>query len=143
MADTALAALIDAIGQAATAGVEPWGQRVYSDFATSGADYPYLVYFWLAGGEENAVRAQDAFIRMGLKAVAEDQATAFACAVRLSALFNDRGTQDVTSGALNGGADWQITTSTQGLIIHIVEYVVGASPLYHEGHQFAFRMQAA
>lgn len=142
MADSALQALTRAIRQQAVESAELWGQNVFSDFAPSGVSPPYLICFWMAGGEANWRVTQDADFVMGIKVVSKTQAEAFVGAQRISELFNDQGAQDRGANTLNGGANWKITTATQGQIIHLVEQVSGATPLYHEGHRFAFHLEA-
>ena len=141
MADSALQALTRALRQQAVETSELWGQNAFPDFAPQGVIPPYLIFFWMAGGEANWRTTQDADIVMGIKVVSKTQAEAFSAAGRISALYNDQGTQDSGTNTLSGGATWKITTATQGQIIHLVEQVAGATPLYHEGHRFRFTLQ--
>jgi len=141
VAEEPLAAAYRAIRQTAVASAEIWGQKAFADYGPSGAVMPYLVYFWLGGGERHLRTRPDAEFLIAIKGVSRTQEEAFRMAARIEALFNDRGVQDVASGYLSGGVDWQISTSTKGLHIHLVEYVSGATPIYHEGHQYRFLLQ--
>jgi len=140
MAEDPLAAAYRAIRARAVATPEAWGQRAYGDFGASGATLPILVYFWMGGGEINWRRQPDAEFVIGIKGVATTQAQAFAMAARIEALFNDQGIQDINSTPLDGGADWDIVTTTKEGQIHLVEQVSGATPLFHEGHRYRFRL---
>ena len=141
MAYIAFQALMRAIRQQAVETSELWGQNAFPDFAPSGIALPYLIAFWMAGGEANWRVTQDADFVIGIKVVSKSQAEAFIGAQRISELFNDQGTQDRGTNTLSGGANWKITTATQGQVIHLVEQVSGATPLYHEGHRFAFHLE--
>lgn len=140
MTEAPLKALYRAINNQATAQAELWGTQVSMVIQPSWAR-PYLMMYYISGGEANAMRQSDAEFLMGIKGIADDMDTSMAMAARVSTLFNDKGTQDVTTGALNGGTDWEITTSTQERVIHMIEMFSNSQPIYHDGHTVRFVMQ--
>lgn len=101
---------------------------------------PYCQVYWVAGGEDNFLKAQDATIDLAVKCIADTQDDSFTGAAQISAALNDMGEQDDTADPLDGGDDWVITTSTQMRIIHTVEQFAKAENIYHDGHVFSFVM---
>src|SRR5687767_9893336 len=119
MADTALQAAYSAI-YAKLQGATVAGTRVYPDMADDEATFPYIVYFWAGGGESNQRRIHDANLTIAVKCVSKSVHTTFTGSAQISNLLNNQGTQDIVpaTGAyvtnpLNGGANWDIKTSTQ------------------------------
>jgi len=137
----ALQALLTAVFNRASESDNVWGTRA-SEVVQPDWTRPYLLIYLISGGEDNDLRTPDATFELGLKVIADEQALSMAGAAQLAQLFNDQGVQDVLTGALDGGDDWQITTSTQQRRLHQVEFFNQAQPIYHDGHVFQFVMQA-
>jgi hypothetical protein len=155
MADTALYAAYNAIYtklQNATMA----GSKVYPDIADDDAiDYDtvgiwvYIVYFWAGGGESNQRRVHDANLTIAVKCVSNDLFTAFTCASQVVALLNNNGTQDIIANGtyvtspLNGGANWDIKTSTQEDVFHFTELIDKvAETVYSDGAYYRLIMEA-
>lgn len=134
----ALAALYETIYTGLVGDVE-CGDRAYPDMIPANVQRPYFTWFFVAGGEENAVKHQDAIITVTIKCVAETLPQALRGAGRISETFNDRGGQEC--GNVTGIGEWQILTVTQGRRVHLVETFENARPIYHSGHQFEFVME--
>lgn len=116
---------------------EIWGRQV-SEVIQPSWQRPYVQMYAIAGGESNFLVAQDADFEMGVKIVSDDMEQALIGAARLSELLNDQGVQDRPTTPLSGGADWIITTSTQGRMIHMPEFFEKSVPIYHDGWVFSF-----
>lgn len=117
---------------------EMWGRQVGEVPRSEWIENrPYVQLYYISGGESNFLVAQDADYEIGIKVVADDQEQSLIASARLSALLNDQGVQDRPTAALDGGNDWEITTCTQGRMIHIVEMFSKSVPIYHEGWVFS------
>lgn len=138
MTRSALASLYAAVRRALL-NDEEWANRVFPDVVPAEIARPYAVLFWVAGGEDNQTKRQDARITLTVKCVADNMGASMRGAGRISELFNDQGSQD--GGNIAGDGNWLITTITQGRIVHLVEMFEGAQPIYHDGHQFEFDME--
>lgn len=139
MTDTAQAALYAALKTRLRSDSEPWGQKAFADLAKAEATKPYVVYALGGGGELNDVVREDGEFVVLVKCVAETQLAAFAGAARIKTLLNDADRSK--AGALDGGTDWYILTSTQERVIHAVETESGRQ-YYHSGAYYRFRMEA-
>lgn len=118
---------------------EDWGDRVYPDLAPSGSEKPYVIYWWLGGGELNQSVVRDAEIVLGVKVVALELVQAFTLAGRLGELLNDADRS--SSKALDAGAEWVVQHTMQEGAVHLVEQVDGTW-VYHEGFRLRCRMEA-
>lgn len=114
-----------------------WGTKV-SEVIQPNWDKPYCQVYFVSGEEPNNLRAQDATFELGVKCIAEDQAQSMVGAAQIIEALNDQGVQDLPTTALSGGSDWQIATSTQGRMIHMIEMFSGAQPIYHDGAIYEF-----
>lgn len=118
------------------------GLPLHAEHVRRGTARPYYLVYFLGGGERNQRPVSDANLLFGVKCVADTLYGAMQGAALLSAALNDKGTQDVRTGALNAGPDWEITTSTQELDISLVESTAqGAEQLYHAGFQLRLIME--
>lgn len=135
----ALDALYHAVFTRLTATSEPWETRVYPDLAPSGTPKPYVIYWWLGGGELNQSVRRDAGIVLGVKVVSLNQAQAFALAGRLGELLNDADRH--SSKALDAGSEWVVQHTMQEGAVHLIEEIDGTW-VYHEGFRLRVRMEA-
>ena len=138
MAESALSAAYEMLHQQLSGDV--WGDRAYPDVVPAGVVRPYVVWFWVSGGEDNNRQIQDASFVFTVKCVANTMAESLAGAQRISELLNDHGTQD-DSALPDVSPDWEITTVTQDRAVHLVEYQDG-EPIYHDGNQYLIVMEA-
>jgi hypothetical protein len=122
-------------------GSEMWGVKVRVSLTKPNTDYPYLIYFWSGGGEANTIIARDAEFRMSVKVVSSKMAEAMQGKQRISELLNDQGEQEVTTGYLDGGADWKILTCTEEDTIYVPEFKSNTRTIYHVGAIFRIAMQ--
>jgi hypothetical protein len=142
MAEPALQSCYKAIAaQLRSDGSEIWGTKVRASIVKPNTPYPYAVYFWSGGGENNSIRGDDAEFRITVKVVSDKLAEAMAGKQRISALLNNRGEQAVTTGFLAGGADWKILTSTEEDTVYIAEFVSDTLTIYHVGAIFRIALQ--
>lgn len=118
-------------------GSEAWGTRAYPDIAPAGTAYPYLVYYWLGGGETNRFLRAESSLVLGVKCVSNTLSEAMAGAARIEALLNDA---ERKSG-LSGGEDWLIANVSREGLIHFVETPDGAR-VHHEGARYRFALEA-
>lgn len=138
--ETALAALYRAVKSRLSEGGELWDTRVHADVIPAKVVRPYVIFFVSGGSESNDLVEADASYQLTIKGVADTMQASLQMAARLSALLNDQGTQDRPTTALDAGDEWEITTSTQGRTVHLVEQFSNAQPIYHDGHVFDFVM---
>lgn len=117
-----------------------WQDRVYPDSAPAGVIRPYVVHFYVSGGERNERQKKDARFVITVKCVAETMGESMQGAALLESLLNDAGSQD--DQAFTCGDGWEITTCTQDRLIHIKEMFAGAAEIYHDGHQYIVMMEA-
>lgn len=143
MSESAQQAVMRAIINRLATGGEAWGVRVWPDRAPANPVRPYILYFVNSGGERNQVREVDALFSVTIKCVGDTMVQSIAGASRLGELLNDQGTQDVGLNPLDAGPDWEITTVTQGRLVHLVEDFNNVEPVYHDGHVFDFGMGRA
>lgn len=136
MSQSDLQAVYTATRARLIAGTETWGTRVYPDIADESATYPYVVMFWLGGGEANIGMRPDASLVVGMKCVSKSLSQAMEGAARIAELLNDaeRGV------GLNGGADWHVASVTREGAIHMVEVADGGR-VYHEGNRYRFNLE--
>lgn len=121
-------------------GTDEWGDRVFADMATAGTVRPYCIFFWAGGGDELIRQGvQNARLVMTVKCVADTQGAAFGGAARIEALLRSQGSQEEAGIPATSG--WVVTTVTQDRVVHLVEAWEGAERIYHDGHQYIFRME--
>lgn len=118
-------------------GGEAWGTRAYPDIAPAGTAYPYVVYYWLAGGETNRFLRAESSLVIGVKCVSNTLQEAMEGAARIEALLNDI----ERKGGLSGGEDWQIASVSREGLIHLSEVVDGGR-IYHHGARYRFNLEA-
>lgn len=147
--EDSLAALYRAIYERLDGASPIWENRVFPDDVDTGVTRPYVVYFFVAGGESNQVKNQDANYIVTAKVVAgnDDQSVdhmqqAMDGAARISELLNDQGEQDGGPNPMDGGPQWVIRTVTQDRRVHVKDRFSTAAPIYHEGHQYRVSMEA-
>lgn len=133
-----LHALFTAVKTRATAVSETWAERVYMESAPAGTLYPYLVFFLSAGGEENAIRAEDARYRIGMKVISDSYDACAIGSTRLGELFNDRGKHDGAAEVTATG--WTIQNISREQSIFRKELVDGR-PVYSMGAFYVFNME--
>lgn len=138
---TALAAAYDALRTRLIAGAEPWNDRAYQGRAPAGTAYPYVVYFWSGGGEDNRTRKRDANLMITVKAVAKTIGQALSAADRIDALLNDHGLYDNAGDSLVNAKGWYILTITQEGAFELVETFAAADDTYHQGGRYRFIME--
>lgn len=138
--ETALAALYRAVKSRLSEGGELWDTRAYADIIPAKVVRPYVIFFVSGGGESNDLVDADASYQLTVKGVSDNLQTSLQIAARLAGLVNNQGTQDRPDTALDAGDEWEITTSTQGRTVHLVESFANAQPIYHDGHVFDFTM---
>lgn len=114
----------------------------YLDQVPAEAIYPYVVYFNISGGRTYKVRVRDAEYTLGFKVVGDAQGATLAAKAKLIELLGDQGTQDLPLTPLDGGTDWEITKTMTWFDIHMLEEFEGSSPIYSDGNQFRFRLEA-
>lgn len=121
-------------------GASVWGARVFPDMAPADTARPYAIFFY-SGGGENLVTpsAQNARLVVTVKTVADTMSEAFTGAAAIETLLRNQGLHESAGIAAVGG--WQVLTSTQDRVVHLVEMYQGAAPIYHEGHQYVFEME--
>lgn len=117
-----------------------WGSRVYSDQAARETERPFLLFFWMGGGDLNGIISSDPAHAIGIKVVANTLPEAMTGAGRIAELLNDRERGQSGLRALDGGAGWHILTASKEAAIHIVETVDGRQ-IYHEGNRYRFLME--
>ena len=139
MTEHPLQALMKAVWNRLAAGSYIWNTRV-SETPQPTWDKPYCQVYYISGTESNFLREQDAEFELGIKVIASDQAQSMAGAAQVIEALNDQGVQDLPTSALDGGTDWEISTSTQTRIIHMVEPFQNAVNIYHDGGVFSFVM---
>lgn len=117
-----------------------WQDRVYPDQAPAKVQRPYVVGFYVSGGENKIRQKRAARFVITVKCVGNTQTDSMQGAALISSLLNDAGSQDDQSFICGDG--WEITTCTQDRLVHLVEMFQGATPIYHDGHQFIVAMEA-
>lgn len=140
MAEVALWALYQGLYSTLNGANSLWADRVFPDVAPTWAEVEqgYLLFFWTGGGEGNVVVEQDAHLMLTIKAVSDQLEDAMKMAAAVSALLNDKGTQETTTPAVSATPDWEVTAITQGRAVHMVERFSESVMLYHEGASFEF-----
>jgi hypothetical protein len=149
MAEDSLQTLYEALYVTLAGANVIWGNRVFPDQAGAKAPRPYVLYNQVSGSELNLTHNQDPEYTIQVKCVAgggeagQTMFTAMDGAAAISELLNDKGAQDRNDGTglIVGDDDWEITTITQDIRVHLVDPFREAAPIYHEGHQFVIRMQ--
>lgn len=145
MVEPWIAALVRATNIRLTENSEPWDTRVYRDIVPSGKPdqpivRPYVVCMFVGGGNRGGAGRYD-FINAlwQIKAVANDQETAFTCKGRISSLFQnaDQG----TAKQLYGGDFWDILSTMEERAIDRTE-MVDKHRIYHSGAVFRVLMQS-
>lgn len=117
-----------------------WADRVYPDAAPAEVIRPYVVHFLVSGGERNERQKKDARFVITVKCVANTMTDSMQGAALIDSLLNDAGSQD--DSAFTCGDGWEITTCTADRLVHLKEMFAGASPIYHDGHQYIVMMEA-
>jgi hypothetical protein len=110
---------------------------VYPDFAHTDAVLPYVVMFWMGGGDANRIRQADPGLVLGVKGVAGDMDTSMRMAARLRALLDN---VEDRLGGVYVGENWTIINSMAEQVIHMVEPVDGGF-IYHDGNKYRFELQ--
>lgn len=113
--------------------------RVFPDIAPADAAYPVVTYGIQGGGEENRRRRENSTLVLVVKCIATKLEDAFAVARQIRDLLRDQGSQE--SDTLPHDSDWDITTVSQGLLMHMVETWKDGRMIYHTGHQYTFTME--
>lgn len=140
MTETAVGTLYEIV-QNALNGRSVWGERVHAGLAPAGEPRPYAIYNYVAGGDEgNRGRLATARIVMSVKCVAANRTDAFAGAAAITALLDDQGEQELAG--LPSHPDWHVSTVTQDRVVQLDEMYAGAESIYHQGHQYVFKMEA-
>lgn len=135
----AFEALLVALNNKLT-GQSLWADRVYPDAAPAGVTRPYVVHFYVSGGERNERQKKDARFVLTVKCVANTMTESLQGAALIDSLLSDAGSQD--DSAFTCGDGWEITTCTTDRMVHLTEMFAGADPIYHDGHQYIIMMEA-
>lgn len=142
MTTIALAALYQAVRHALINANGEFGDRVYLAIAPAGAAYPYVVYNWTGGGDDNARAVKKtANILLQVKCVDEDSLAAMAGAARIDATLDDAGEQDQQPRLDASYHGWVITTSQAEGDVALVDQFAAVVPQYHFGKVFRFIME--
>ena len=140
MTRTARQAVYKAIQDATDTGSEIWGGEVYSDLVVPGGEYPYLLFNWIGGGQDNErAGKRSAELLVGIKVVSDQYSQVEAGAQRLTVLFDDQGRSE--DNTVPGTDDWYIQTITQELPIYSAAPAGDTDTRWQEGHQFRFVME--
>jgi hypothetical protein len=144
--ELAQAALLRIVRARLIAACANFAGRVYLDKAPAEAVYPFVVMSVVGGSETNAVMAQDAAITLQIECMSEDMDAALAGAALIASELNDSAQQDAGApvnclGNTDTG-DWHVLTATQGRALRMTDDFAGARPIYREGAQFSFVMEA-
>lgn len=114
--------------------------RVYPDIAPAGAEYPLVVYGFQGGGETDRRKRENSTITLVIKCVSQHLEEAFAGSMLIGDLLRDQGSQE--GNTLPSDPEWEITTVSQGVIVHMVEvWKENGQIFYHSGHQYTFTME--
>lgn len=140
--EDALGALYRAVHQKLYNASAVWGTSIFPDSVDVSVTRPYVVYTYAAGGETNEVKRPDATYVLRVVCYADTLQTAMEGAARITWLLNDQGVQDQPASPLSGGTDWEILTSTAELRVHIKDTFSGVRPIFQEGYQIRFKMEA-
>lgn len=132
-------------GLLAAAGV--FETRVFKDIAPSDTTYPYIVYNYAGGGDDNARKGKKtANILMQVKCVSDDSLQSLTGASQIDTALDDKGYQDTepTASTLDTAAQalgWRICTVTAQDLMTLTELFANADPLYHDGKIYRFIME--
>lgn len=102
---------------------------------------PYVVFFHVSGGRDLVrARVRGARGTVSVKGVSETLAAADQICDAITGLLADSGDQD-WNPRLAGHASWRVLTLTEGRHIYIEEKALGATSIYHMGHQYEYVME--
>jgi len=130
-------------------GSRRWGNRVVpTEVAASGIEYPYVSYFWVAGGrEELAAWHRAARITLTIKIICGQAAgisdplkIALEMQGTIADLLVDTGEQD-WQRLFPTHAEWRFLTINQGRIVYQAIQIADSVWSYHAGHQYEFLME--
>jgi len=86
-----------------------WDGRVYRDMAPNGASLPYVVMTYVGGGTRYEHQGRPKNVRMRFIVYGSTQSESDAGADTVETTLADKGTQEVSSGALDASANgWEI-----------------------------------
>jgi hypothetical protein len=137
--NTPIAALTEQLRTRFTATAELWGNNAYQDKAPDSANptIGYMVFQYLAGGEINQIKTEDAELIYGIRGVSTKPEEAEQMAVRINALLNDA----ENSAPFTDADGWHVASVTGKQAIHLIQDE-DSNRIYHEGKQYVFRMEA-
>jgi hypothetical protein len=129
-------------------GSRRWGARVVpTEVAASGVQYPYVSYFWVAGGHEYLTRGRSQRLTMTIKGVcgqAEGISDPYKIALEMQGtiadLLTDSGAQDINP-IFPSHAEWTFSTISQGRLVYQAIQLADSIWSYHAGHQYEFLME--
>jgi hypothetical protein len=129
-------------------GSRAWGSRVKpTEVAASGIAYPYLSFFYVAGGAEKQTQGRTARLRMTFKGVcgqgegiSDPYLTALQMQGAIADLLIDTGSQDVNP-VFPTHAEWAFLTISQDRMIYQAIQLSDSKWSYHAGHQYEFLME--
>lgn len=145
MSEVATAALTRATGnRLLNAGM--WGDRIFKDIAPAAPannplQRPYLLVSCISDVDSADVKAETPRILWQIKAVANDQGTAYRCAAQITDLFENA---DLNSAKeLDGGDYWVILSVRKERGIDMVELEEDTNAVYYcAGAIYRVRMKA-
>jgi hypothetical protein len=113
---------------------------VYADHAPIGVNRPYIVFYFVSGGNTREVVNNRQKIILTVKAVTDGLADGLTLSAQFDNLLADGGLFD--GGVIVGDADWDICTITQTETVYLVEWDENAKPIYHSGFDYEIVMEA-
>lgn len=120
-----------------------WGNRVTPDYVPSGESQPYAMCFWAGGGEIPSVfDGEVEELLITVKCVAGSLGGALNGAKQIKEALRHKGSQQVASGNISGGDDWDIVTVFKERKVHIFDPYQDVKPVWHSGNQYRVRMEA-
>jgi hypothetical protein len=143
----ALDALQTALVTALKAAAGVFETRVYKDIGGSDATYPYVVYNFAGGGDDNVRKGKKtANILIQVKCVSDDSLQSLTGASQIDTALDDGGYQDsaTETSALDTAAQtlgWRICTVTAEDLVTLTELFANADPNYHDGKIYRFIME--
>lgn len=112
---------------------------VYWDIAPPGTAYPYVVVSSVSGGNDRGVGTSQRFL-MQVKVLSDSRAESLAGLATVKNTLNDQGEQETTSGFLNAGSEWTVTTISDVGDISLTEMVEDVQPVFHNGVEYEIIM---
>ena len=117
-----------------------WSGDVFPEIAPATASRPYVVFIYVAGGNEVVTTGGgNARYIMTVKALSDSLAEALQMSQRIRELLDNHGDQEPTAMASHD--EWTVLTCTRGRTVSVPDMFSGAKPIYHEGDQYEFVME--